>query len=69
MLSGEIAIQPMSTHSSRNLSGRKEEASLEAASGITPKRGMVLPFTPLAMSFDNVYYFVDMPPVRIVYNS
>ncbi|XP_078431904.1 pleiotropic drug resistance 1 [Wolffia australiana] len=30
--------------------------------GAAPKRGMVLPFTPLAMSFDEVSYFVDMPP-------
>jgi hypothetical protein len=30
-----------------------------------PKRGMVLPFTPLAMSFDSVNYYVDMPAVRI----
>lgn len=28
------------------------------------KRGMVLPFTPLTMSFDNVNYYVDMPKVR-----
>ncbi|KFK38987.1 hypothetical protein AALP_AA3G185300 [Arabis alpina] len=27
----------------------------------TVKRGMVLPFTPLSMSFDNVNYYVDMP--------
>ncbi|OEL16174.1 ABC transporter G family member 42 [Dichanthelium oligosanthes] len=26
-----------------------------------PRRGMVLPFNPLAMSFDNVNYYVDMP--------
>ncbi|CAM8888399.1 unnamed protein product [Rhodiola kirilowii] len=26
-----------------------------------PKRGMVLPFNPLAMSFDSVNYYVDMP--------
>lgn len=30
-----------------------------------PKRGMVLPFTPLAMSFDSVNYCVHMPSVRI----
>lgn len=30
--------------------------------GVPAKRGMVLPFTPLAMSFDNVNYYVDMPP-------
>ncbi|CAL9041826.1 ABC transporter G family member 42 [Musa acuminata AAA Group] len=33
----------------------------EAATGVAPKRGMVLPFTPLAMSFDEVSYYVDMP--------
>ncbi|KAG4178795.1 hypothetical protein ERO13_A10G065800v2 [Gossypium hirsutum] len=27
----------------------------------TTKKGMVLPFTPLAMSFDKVNYYVDMP--------
>lgn len=27
------------------------------------KRGMVLPFTPLTMSFDNINYYVDMPKV------
>nr|XP_043614363.1 ABC transporter G family member 35-like [Erigeron canadensis] len=26
-----------------------------------PKKGMILPFTPLAMSFDSMNYFVDMP--------
>ncbi|KAH6782331.1 pleiotropic drug resistance 1 [Perilla frutescens var. hirtella] len=31
--------------------------------GVADKRGMVLPFTPLAMSFENVDYYVDMPPV------
>ncbi|KAL2516258.1 ABC transporter G family member 35 [Forsythia ovata] len=34
----------------------------ENNSSVAPKRGMVLPFTPLAMSFDSVHYFVDMPP-------
>lgn len=26
-------------------------------------KGMVLPFTPLTMTFNNVHYFVDCPPV------
>ncbi|KAL3528695.1 hypothetical protein ACH5RR_008017 [Cinchona calisaya] len=59
---GEMAMQQMSTHTNRNLSTREEDTSIDAASGIAPKRGMVLPFTPLAMSFDDVKYFVDMPP-------
>ena len=41
----------------------RNDSSVEAANGVAPKRGMVLPFTPLAMSFDDVSYFVDMPPV------
>ncbi|KAF2323470.1 hypothetical protein GH714_035632 [Hevea brasiliensis] len=28
---------------------------------VAVKRGMILPFTPLAMSFDSVNYYVDMP--------
>ncbi|KAL8224638.1 hypothetical protein R6Q59_000268 [Mikania micrantha] len=40
---------------------RNEDSSLEAANGVSPKKGMVLPFTPLAMSFDTVNYYVDMP--------
>ncbi|WOL00752.1 hypothetical protein Cni_G09465 [Canna indica] len=46
---------------SRN-SGLNREMSVDAANGVAPKRGMVLPFTPLSMSFDEVNYFVDMPP-------
>jgi hypothetical protein len=36
-----------------------------AVDEVVPKRGMVLPFTPLAMSFDSVNYYVHMPSVRI----
>lgn len=28
-----------------------------------PKRGIVLPFTPLSMSFNKVYYYMDVPVV------
>ncbi|KAK8618817.1 hypothetical protein V6N13_132796 [Hibiscus sabdariffa] len=41
----------------------RNDSSIDAATGVAPKRGMVLPFIPLAMSFDNVDYYVDMPPV------
>lgn len=50
-------MQRMSSGSSIS---RNDDLNLGGA----PKRGMVLPFTPLAMSFDSVNYFVDMPPVR-----
>lgn len=31
------------------------------SNGMTKKKGMILPFQPLAMTFHNVKYFVDMP--------
>ncbi|KAG5537773.1 hypothetical protein RHGRI_025026 [Rhododendron griersonianum] len=60
--SREMTIQRMSSRSNANGLSRNEDSSLEVARGLAPKRGMVLPFTPLAMSFDTVSYFVDMPP-------
>ncbi|KAL7114121.1 hypothetical protein ACP275_04G100100 [Erythranthe tilingii] len=47
----EMAIRRMSSRS-----------SVEGERRVAPKRGMVLPFTPLYMSFDKVNYYVDMPP-------
>lgn len=63
--SGEMAIRRMSSRANTNGLSRNEDSNLEAVNGVAPKRGMVLPFSPLAMSFDSVNYFVDMPPVRI----
>ncbi|KAL4562385.1 hypothetical protein LXL04_034587 [Taraxacum kok-saghyz] len=40
----------------------QEHLSLEATNPIGSKKGMVLPFTPLTMSFNTVNYYVDMPP-------
>ncbi|KAF3943051.1 hypothetical protein CMV_030353, partial [Castanea mollissima] len=37
------------------------EPSSMAADEVATKRGMILPFTPLTMSFDSVNYYVDMP--------
>ncbi|KAJ9190251.1 hypothetical protein P3X46_001475 [Hevea brasiliensis] len=54
---GEIQMPQVSLQSSAN--GRNTEATNRAA----PWRGMILPFTPLAMSFDSVNYYVDMPSV------
>lgn len=66
-----MAIKRMSSRlgSLSNGSGmsKKGDYSMENANGVAPKRGMVLPFTALAMSFDNVNYYVDMPPVRILF--
>ncbi|CAB4303033.1 unnamed protein product [Prunus armeniaca] len=58
----EMEIQRMSSRSNANGLSRNADSTLEVPNGVAPKRGMVLPFTPLAMSFDSVNYFVDMPP-------
>ncbi|KAL9463515.1 hypothetical protein AB3S75_001346 [Citrus x aurantiifolia] len=60
--SREMAIRRMCSRSNPHGLSRNDDSNLEAAKGVAPKRGMVLPFTPLAMSFDSVYYYVDMPP-------
>ncbi|XP_031120033.1 ABC transporter G family member 35-like [Ipomoea triloba] len=57
----EMEIQRMSSRTNTNGLSRNEDSSLESANGIAQKKGMILPFTPLAMSFDDVKYFVDMP--------
>jgi hypothetical protein len=49
----------LSNSSSNGISQIRSIGSNEAA----PRRGMVLPFNPLAMSFDNMNYYVDMPAV------
>ncbi|XP_010250339.1 PREDICTED: ABC transporter G family member 42-like [Nelumbo nucifera] len=60
--SREMAIRQMNSKTNTNKGRRNADSLLEAASGVAPKRGMVLPFTPLAMSFDSISYYVDMPP-------
>ncbi|KAK9938203.1 hypothetical protein M0R45_014956 [Rubus argutus] len=62
--SREMEIRRMSSLSNASGPSRNADSSLEVAHGVAPapKRGMVLPFTPLAMSFDDVNYYVDMPP-------
>ncbi|WCJ40953.1 ABC transporter G family member 36 [Euphorbia peplus] len=47
---------------SNNESNEEEIQMVEVSSqSIAPKRGMILPFTPLSVSFDSVNYYVDMP--------
>ncbi|ONK76632.1 uncharacterized protein A4U43_C03F30360 [Asparagus officinalis] len=40
----------------------KASTKIEIADTNQSKKGMVLPFTPLAVTFDNIRYSVDMPP-------
>ncbi|XP_038716845.1 ABC transporter G family member 29-like [Tripterygium wilfordii] len=58
----ELAMKRMSSRSNPNGLSIHADSSLELANGVAPKRGMILPFTALAMSFDSVNYYVDMPP-------
>ncbi|KAK6284470.1 hypothetical protein POUND7_003422 [Theobroma cacao] len=53
----ETAIRGISSESNSSSTNRNANSTREAA-----KKGMVLPFTPLAMSFNKVNYHVDMPP-------
>ncbi|XP_054783595.1 ABC transporter G family member 36-like [Prosopis cineraria] len=57
----EVAMQRMSSKTNPSQM-RNADSTIEPATGVAPKKGMVLPFQPLAMSFDSVNYFVDMPP-------
>ncbi|KAI4379328.1 hypothetical protein MLD38_005643 [Melastoma candidum] len=58
----EMMMRRMSSQSNTNGLSNYSEVSLDFPNGIGSKKGMVLPFTPLAMSFDSVNYYVDMPP-------
>ncbi|KAJ8550813.1 hypothetical protein K7X08_000183 [Anisodus acutangulus] len=60
--SREMKTRCMSSRVDSNGIRINENAWLKAANGVDTKKGMILPFTPLAMSFDNVNYFVNMPP-------
>ncbi|QCE08996.1 ATP-binding cassette [Vigna unguiculata] len=51
----EVAMQQMSGRM------RNVDSMRDSTIGVSPKKGMVLPFQPLAMSFDSVNYYVDMP--------
>ncbi len=37
--------------------------AVAAANGVEAKRGMVLPFQPLAIAFHHINYSIDMPAV------
>ena len=46
-----------------NSRGPDSIVELSNRSSNGPKRGMVLPFQPLSLAFQNVNYYVDMPAV------
>ncbi|KAJ0964794.1 hypothetical protein J5N97_025932 [Dioscorea zingiberensis] len=59
---GEMMALQSSGRAKGSSNAFDRDFSMNATNGVAPKRGMVLPFTPLAMSFNEVNYFVDMPP-------
>ncbi|GFZ04131.1 ABC-2 and plant PDR ABC-type transporter family protein [Actinidia rufa] len=64
VLESRNGIQRMGSLSKNGLT-RNEDSNIEIPRGVALKRGMVLPYSPLAMSFNSVNYFVDMPAVSI----
>jgi hypothetical protein len=44
-----------------------DEAVVENKASSTGRKGMVLPFQPLSLTFDDIKYFVDMPQVPYLY--
>ncbi|OMO66550.1 hypothetical protein COLO4_30505 [Corchorus olitorius] len=54
----EMTVQGINSQSTSNSRNKNSNSTGEVA-----KNGMVLPFAPLTMSFNNVNYYVDMPPV------
>ena len=54
---------PTSRKSANFAEGRSGDGGDGAADNGETQRGMVLPFEPLTMSFDNMHYFVDVPAV------
>lgn len=60
-----MALARINSRANGGLS-QNANSNLDLATGVAPKRGMVLPFLPLAMSFDDVNYYVDMPAVSTI---
>lgn len=58
----EMQTMPGENHEEIQASGTNNAASNSTRE--FGKKGMVLPFQPLAMAFDNVNYFLEMPQVR-----
>nr|CAB3477574.1 unnamed protein product [Digitaria exilis] len=60
----EDSLAPISSH--RATIGTAGSCSATAQNhSCTMERGLVLPFTPLSLTFNNIKYFVDMPQVTV----
>ncbi|XP_024977638.1 ABC transporter G family member 29-like [Cynara cardunculus var. scolymus] len=61
----DAEVRKLSTLPKANKQDIQEYSTLQVTNPIASKRGMVLPFTPLCMSFDSISYYIDMPPEMI----
>ncbi|PIA56929.1 hypothetical protein AQUCO_00700938v1 [Aquilegia coerulea] len=61
-LDRDVEIQRNGSRSNASGLGGNADPDLEAAREASAEKRMALPFTPLAMSFKNMSYSVDMPP-------
>jgi hypothetical protein len=52
-----------SSHQSTGVNTETDSAIMEDDS-VSTKKGMILPFDPLSLTFDNIKYSVDMPQVK-----
>uniref|UniRef100_A0A0E0LUI1 ABC transporter domain-containing protein n=1 Tax=Oryza punctata TaxID=4537 RepID=A0A0E0LUI1_ORYPU len=62
-ITGETTNEPRNSASSGQITNTRRNAASDAAPGEASenRRGMVLPFAPLAVAFNNIRYSVDMP--------
>jgi hypothetical protein len=60
---GEVQMQDRNGAGDRVSSVSFASDASDAVAGVEPKRGMILPFHPLSISFDDIKYYVDMPAV------
>jgi ABC-type multidrug transport system ATPase subunit/ABC-type multidrug transport system permease subunit len=58
---GEVQMQDRNGAGDRVSSVSFASDASDAVAGVEPKRGMILPFQRLAISFDDIKYYVDMP--------
>ncbi|XP_060175555.1 ABC transporter G family member 31 [Lycium barbarum] len=56
-----VSPEEIGQKSASDGSSKKSESNGDAGQEMTQKKGMILPFQPLTMTFHNVKYFVDMP--------
>ncbi|GJN18417.1 hypothetical protein PR202_gb05578 [Eleusine coracana subsp. coracana] len=63
-ITGELLdVNSLTSGSTRSTAINTESDSRKAEDGSSPaQRGMILPFVPLSLTFDDVRYSVDMPP-------